>query len=559
MSNRHTSHNSDLTTPNDHNNNHISLKPRLSKLHKFRRILVVFILPVIMGLTFDKCENPLAFFRIPCDFNPQISYNDYCDDFCVTSDGKIFELRGCGTFDLEFQVPGEPALNSIFCSISGGTLIRSIAVGEIGTIVRGVPSPSNWKVVKSPTTQTLWDVCSYRAFNSNYFAVGEGGVVIKSSDKGESWFLVNSPTSLNLYRIDCIGDNTVQVYGGDYSAYRSEDGGITWETISPPLVELPGFNVNSNGPLDITASFFLNDSTGYIFGSFGLTFFTSDGGSSWLDRHAFEFERINTAHFTSVDSGMIAGDNGKIRFTTDGGLSWLEDTTASNITTQNINNVFVRDDSVAVVVGDSGLVVFAATDSSLIVPVELISFAASVNGTSVTLDWATATELNNSGFEVQRTFCSKDSWVKIGFVDGHGTTTERHNYSYVDVNLLGSQYMYRLKQIDFNGQYEYSDVVEVEIMPEEYALYQNYPNPFNPETIIRFNIPSASPEFVSLIVYDLLGNEIKRLVYDERTQGSYQVIWDGRNESGVRAGSGVYLYGLVTKSFRQYNKMVLLK
>jgi len=185
------------------------------------------------------------------------------------------------------------------------------------------------------------------------------------------------------------------------------------------------------------------------------------------------------------------------------------------------------------------------------------------NGNTVTLNWATATELNNSGFEVERQVGSKQSavgkWEKIGFVEGNGTTTERHNYSFVDANLIGGQYLYRLKQIDFNGEYEYSDIVEVELLPVQYALFQNYPNPFNPETVIRFNIPTGNTEFVSLIIYDLLGNEVKRLVYEERSQGIYKVVWDGRNNSGVRVSSGVYLYGLETKSFHQYNKMVMLK
>jgi len=544
--------NPDLTTRTEQNDN-ISINPRLSKLMKFRRILIVFILPLIMGFTFGKCELFGVFAFAKCDFNPQISYNDYSGAFCVTSDGKVYELTTCSFFDLKFQVPGEPALNSII-SLLG--LI--VAVGENGTIITGVvgPGQNEWIVVKSPTANTLTDLCHQ---NTEFYAVGELGTVLKSTDFGDSWFSLPSPTLFHLYKVDCPEDDVVQVYGAGYVGYKSTDGGNTWSAFNFPMFESSAYAEQADGPIDITASFFLNESTGYVFGDFGLSFFTNDGGTSWVPRHAFEFEQISTAYFTSVDSGMIAGDNGKIRFTTDGGLSWLEDSSASSITTQNIRHIEVRADSVAVVVGDSGLVVFAATDPSLIIPVELISFTASVRSNTVTLNWTTATELNNSCFEIQRSPCSQDSWTKLGFIEGNGTTTETHNYSYVDADIPAGQYMYRLKQIDFDGQYEYSDIVEVEIIPLEYALFQNYPNPFNPETVIRFNISSSTSEFVSLIVYDLLGNDIKRLAYEERNQGSYRVVWDGTNESGVRVGSGVYLYGLETNSFRQYNKMVMLK
>ena len=134
-----------------------------------------------------------------------------------------------------------------------------------------------------------------------------------------------------------------------------------------------------------------------------------------------------------------------------------------------------------------------------IVPVELQSFTAEVIGSDVKLFWSTATETNNQGFEIERIspIRSKNDEVrrvgmKIGFVPGFGTTTEVHHYSFVDESLQSGDYQYRLKQIDFDGTFEYSNIIEVTVdAPTKFSLEQNYPNPFNPTTKIKYTIPSV--------------------------------------------------------------------
>ncbi|MCW9065893.1 MAG: T9SS type A sorting domain-containing protein, partial [Ignavibacteriaceae bacterium] len=188
------------------------------------------------------------------------------------------------------------------------------------------------------------------------------------------------------------------------------------------------------------------------------------------------------------------------------------------------------------------------------IPVELTSFTASLNNNNVTLNWNTATELNNKGFEIERTVTSlTQSWLSIGFVPGFGTTTEPHTYSFIDSDLESGKYLYRLKQIDFDGSFEYSDEVEVEIsLPLEYELAQNYPNPFNPSTAIKYTVPSAGT--VQLKVYDILGNEVTTLVNEYEPAGIYNVEW---NASSFQ--SGVYFYQLKTEGIVETKKMVLLK
>ncbi|MCW8810914.1 MAG: T9SS type A sorting domain-containing protein [Ignavibacteriaceae bacterium] len=192
-----------------------------------------------------------------------------------------------------------------------------------------------------------------------------------------------------------------------------------------------------------------------------------------------------------------------------------------------------------------------------IVPVELLSFTAGLNSGIVTLNWVTATETNNKGFEVERLQNYKITglqyWEIIGFIPGYGTTTETHSYSFEDNNLKQGNYQYRLKQIDFDGSFKYSDIVKVEISaPVEFSLEQNFPNPFNPSTSIQYAI--SGKQFVSLKIYDLLGSEITTLVNEEKPIGKYEVEF---NATGLP--SGIYFYKLQAGDFIQTKKMILMK
>jgi len=192
-----------------------------------------------------------------------------------------------------------------------------------------------------------------------------------------------------------------------------------------------------------------------------------------------------------------------------------------------------------------------------VVPVELTSFTASVIDGNVTLSWSTATETNNSGFEVERSFNGSD-FVNVAFVAGNGTSLQIHNYSITDKNLVDGNYSYRLKQIDFNGDFEYSKIINIEVTaPVEFSLAQNFPNPFNPSTKITFGLAIDSK--VKLSVYNLLGEQVAELLNSNFSAGTHNVSFDASN-----LNSGVYFYrldanGIDGQNFSSIKKMILAK
>ena len=205
-------------------------------------------------------------------------------------------------------------------------------------------------------------------------------------------------------------------------------------------------------------------------------------------------------------------------------------------------------------------------------PVELSSFSASVVGNAVKLNWKTETEVNNYGFDIERSLpqpLPKEGafgtplplgkgqgdglWTKIGFVNGNGNSNSPKSYTFTDTDVLSGKYSYRLKQIDNDGQFEYSKTIEVDLgAPTKFELAQNFPNPFNPETAIRFTLPTACN--VRLTIYNLLGQEVKSLVNAFKEAGTHII-----NFNASDFNSGVYIYKLEANGVTQTRKMTLIK
>jgi hypothetical protein len=194
-------------------------------------------------------------------------------------------------------------------------------------------------------------------------------------------------------------------------------------------------------------------------------------------------------------------------------------------------------------------------------PVELESFTASVSRSkSVQLLWKTMTEINNFGYNIERLAdynadekFESCKWKKIGFVGGHGNSNSPLTYSYTDLNPGYGKVSYRLKQIDNDGKYMYSNIVIVVMgAPGIFDLAQNHPNPFNNTSVIRYSIPQLSN--VTLKIFNTLGEELETLVNEEKQTGTYEVTWNAAN-----LPSGVYFYRLQAGRFVETKKMILLK
>ena len=380
----------------------------------------------------------------------------------------------------------------------------------------------------------------------NGYAVGQSGNIIKTTDGGTNWTTVTSPFGTStIYDMHVFDSQTVIAVGLSSKAYKTTDGGTNW---SPLTTGIPGSFFTME---------FLNSSFGVVAGySSPLPYISisKDGGDTWVPTSlpsSFDaFSSIWGIGIKDTNTIWISDVQGNIGYTENGGATWQVAKAAGGNGLYSIS-IVGNDMWIA---GQGGSIIKGYSDSTI--PVELTSFSAVVSKGSVDLKWSTATEINNAGFEIERSIASAN-WEKIGYVNGAGTTTERNEYSYTDKNVQAGKVFYRLKQIDFDGTYEYSNVVEVNtLVPSTFAVYQNYPNPFNPTTNIKFDLPTNSNVKISLV--NMIGEET--VVLDKNfTAGTNHVTIDGSAFT-----SGVYIYivkavGENGKTMLSSKKMILLK
>ena len=428
------------------------------------------------------------------------------------------------------------------------------------------------------------------------YVVGSNSAVYKTTNGGLNWDSIATSITpgMTLYKVDFVSPTVGWIFNNTTDAagtiWKTTDGAATWT--AQTLTGQTGSNTRIYG------AHMLDENYGWCVSYKPRPYKTTDGGATWVEQTLSDAYGGFLYDIQMIDTlvGYCCGGSGRVYKTTDGGAMWNVQTTP--IGTSNTNYaVSFFDENIGVVVGSLGVVlvtsdggtnwgienntgaatnyaayidypvndfdtasVYTGGGSSFIfkkavfaVPVELTSFAAVISGSDVTLNWSTATETNNFGFEVERA-ANGVEWQNIGFVNGRGTVTEKSGYSFTDKNLKNGTYSYRLKQVDFDGTYKYyilSENVEISV-PLEFELSQNYPNPFNPVTTIRFSLPYTTD--VSLKVYDVLGTEIAVLLNSKRDAGRYEVQFDGSKYS-----SGVYFYELKTKEFTSVKKLILMK
>jgi photosystem II stability/assembly factor-like uncharacterized protein len=341
---------------------------------------------------------------------------------------------------------------------------------------------------------------------------------------------------------------------GGTSVMVTTDGNATWNTKTAGAIS----NCNFKSVYPISASTFIcvgsNPNNSEKF------FKTTDGGTTWNMKTNPTGASCLKVRFGNSTTGYAVGNSGAIARTTDAGDSWTSVNSGKSSVLYSVS--CPPNSSVAYIAGAGG-VILKISDAAL--PVELSSFTAAPSQGGILLNWRTATEMNNYGFEIERNVSSRTgtidggaegegTWIRIGFVEGSGTTNAPKSYSFADASASGRT-SYRLKQIDRDGKFEYSK--EVEVMaggaPAVFALSQNYPNPFNPTTTITFAVPVTGR--ATLKILNTLGQDIATLFNREARSGIFNQVQF--NASGL--ASGMYFSRLEYNGKIQMTKMTLIK
>jgi len=452
---------------------------------------------------------------------------------------------------------------------------------------------------KSITILTLLLFCSLFTLESFSQSFYTGAIGVTQSNGGRTRVFSNNLTTRQIDRLSIlVGVSTSQVF--DYN--QDQNGLINSTTVASPLLSdfevtstinnsyanlppnvevainlygwnggayiLAKMNVKNNEATAINAVIGL-ESIPQIDGTYGnetvqwdpvnkttlmnkttwagIKFFSSQQTAlrsiDWVTNYANDSLYYTWLTQGSFDGSLTAGIDGAVAFMAQNGI--------------NINPGQSVDFYFGVSIGADQATCLSNMDLCLakynqVVPVELTSFTAISQNNQVRLNWTTATEINNNGFEIQRS-TSNSEFLTVGFVRGNGTTTSQQEYSFTDKNMIDGIYSYRLKQIDFNGVYEYSNAIEVDVRSlDNYTLEQNYPNPFNPSTKIAYVLKEKTN--VKILVMNALGEEVAVLVNQTQEQGYHQLDFNASN-----LPSGIYFYSLLTENYSETKKMLLMK
>ncbi|MCH8035283.1 MAG: T9SS type A sorting domain-containing protein [Bacteroidetes bacterium] len=397
----------------------------------------------------------------------------------------------------------------------------------------------------------------------------------KTATASSGWTSLSS-TIISSDQVSAVGISTttstdVLYYGTKSGVVKRVDGANSGSspTVTDVSTGLPSGYVNCLA-VDPTNS----DYVIAVFSNYSMVslWYSTNGGSSWTDVEGNlsgatgPSVRWATIFYVSGTSHYFLGTSIGVYFTNTlngGSTVWTQEAVSSVGNTVTVMLDW-RDNDGTLAAATHGKGVYTTLITSPL-PVELSSFSGIFQNGKVKLLWKTETEVNNYGFEILRfaqnnvhsepDLSGEESWEKIGFVEGHGNSNSPKSYEFVDKNVLYGKHYYRLKQIDNDGSFEYSDVVEVDVptLQDYVILEQNYPNPFNPETKIRFVVNDNT--HVSLKIFDAVGTEIAEIFNNiVETGKTYEINFDGSQLS-----SGVYYYSLTAGNHKQIRKMLLLK
>ncbi len=439
-------------------------------------------------------------------------------------------------------------------------------IGETqnGGLFRTTNSGSSWGQATSginTSENVTWvaPIIEHPTISGTFFVARQR--VYKSTNNGGSWTAIsgNVNGSSAVREMAISTSNPAILYATTGSLiFLSTDGGTTWA------------NKNNGLPGRTITSVYIHPSDENIavitYSGFGTdkVYKTTDQGTSWFSIHGNLPDSpvndvvIYTDDIINPNTYFVATDVG-VFLTQDNGASWVE--LQNGLPNTVILHLDYSPSNQMLRAGTHGRGVFEAF-IDLTIPVELYSFTAKTGRNSVTLNWITATETNNQGFEIERKFKNQE-WQIIGFIEGNGTTTRQQVYNYTDdYSLLPYEgtVLYRLKQIDFDGSFDYSEqiAVDVNLIPNEISISQNYPNPFNPTTTIEYTLPNES--IVKISVYNSIGEVIEKLVSGVQNAGKHKVVWNAKGNP-----TGIYFYSFSvseiggSENYSEMKKIVLMK
>lgn len=446
---------------------------------------------------------------------------------------------------------------------------------QSGIILKTIDGGLTWSKISDDSLQGLKTVC-FTSTDTGYIG-GYQNIIMKTTDGGMSWTSMSVDYRISyintirfwdanhglvvLYPVTmlvtsdggstwgfaygikqtvedvCLADeNTLYMVGGDEMISKSTNGGLMWDHIysGTPFSKLLGVD-------------FYNADYGIAGGENGKMLVTTDGGVNWTASNAGTTGSMHGVCIFDEGNAFTAGTPEQVYKSTDNGLTWVSDFNGGN--TVELYRLLCTDNHTALICGSDGKFLI---NHDYVIPVELTGFTAAVNGNNIQLSWSTATEINNAGFDILRS-SDGNSWSKLGFVQGSGTKSTPTNYLFKDQKLTTGGYFYKLKQVDYNGSFKYSNKVYAFIStPAKFSLEQNYPNPFNPVTTIMFSIPKEV--MVNITVFNVVGEKVCELKNEVMKPGYYQVDFDAS-----KIASGVYFYRLQAGDFMITKKMNLLK
>ena len=419
-------------------------------------------------------------------------------------------------------------LSFVFIVVLSFDMFAQVSVGDIAFIAYNTDSPDNWAFV------VLADIPS--------------GETIKFTDRGwtgTDFYILSNEDSIVVTTTSTVSAGTIVSVNG--TTFTPSIGTVSGTALSL----FAGDQIICYQDVPSYPTFIAAIQGDYNSGDYNSTTKWNNGTNDNTTSSALPTGLTNGTNAVSLFPAIAELDNAQYNCTLTSG------TKAELLAAINNYSNWTTDNSTTYSACAAAFTINALT------PVELVFFTGILNDNSVELNWQTATEVNNYGFEIQRSvgqaISLSEEWETISFIPGHGNSNSANSYEFVDkVNdkEKDKDYIikYRLKQIDTDGSYEYSDIVEVTINPQPttFSLFQNYPNPFNPISNIKYEIANSGP--VSLRVYNTLGEEVAMLVNTIQQPGSYEVQFDGS-----QLASGVYIYRLSTGGYTAEKIMLLIK